>query len=208
MQNDTILMTNTKGFEASTDENISEIMLQDIFGFNVGVDNEIHLIGTISDLGAMKGGDHNLIFTSQVVIVSNTESFNLRRIIDISDFTAPMVLSVEETTRETNDVIFLQSYLFVFSTTLGLEIYDISNLRHPIRIGVVDMLHPVQEAYIDGTFAYGVGPFNLVVVDISDPFNPEVVAIQDLKQGNDVVVSGEYVYVADLHEGFLVFKWP
>ncbi|MHA2247368.1 MAG: hypothetical protein ACXADY_20645, partial [Candidatus Hodarchaeales archaeon] len=62
---------------------------------------------------------------------------------------------------------------------------------------------------VEGTIVY-VADYDkgLLVVDISDPSNPDLLArFDDGRAGEDVQVVGDYIYVADRHDGLEILQY-
>jgi len=116
------------------------------------------------------------------------------------------------------------NYLFVASYVDGFTIFDISDPKDP---KFVSEIHPTEENGLlsaadldissDGRYAFVVSEVGhaLVMIDISDPANPEIKDVMKddgsetmfLWNGHFVRVVGNYIYVAGLQEGFGIVKF-
>jgi len=95
------------------------------------------------------------------------------------------------------------NYAYVADHTDGLEIYDISDPKKPVKIGSVDDGGNANDVFVSGNYAYvadlGDG---LEIIDVSDPATPfEVGEVDDGGNARAVFVSGNYAYIADDTDG-------
>ena len=107
-------------------------------------------------------------------------------IVDISDPKNPaLVTTWEDTKDQAWNVTVNGNYLYVADKKGGLAIVDISDPANPKEVGRYNVGYDVEEAAIDGNYAYlggGTGTDGvLIVVDISDPTNPEEVVVDTIK---------------------------
>ena len=92
-----------------------------------------------------------------------------------------------------------------------LTILDISDPSHPVKVGKTEMLGgEVRDIAVAGNRAYvvvGHPSFQLLVVDVSNPAYP-IVQGSSMVMCNPwrVLVSGNYIYVADNLDGMKVFS--
>jgi hypothetical protein len=81
----------------------------------------------------------------------------------------------------------------------SLEIWNVSNLSNPSRLGNYWTRGACVGVYVSGSYAYVAdGNSGLRIIDVSNPSNPfEVAFIDTLGDAYDVFVSGNYAYVAN-----------
>ena len=105
-------------------------------------------------------------------------------LVDISDPTAPTVISTITGNWSVSDMKVVGDYLYVanyaFPSVSALLIYDISNPTNPVQIGSFNTgAESPRHVEVNGKWAYlGVGTLSgiLVIIDISDPTNPQYVS--------------------------------
>ena len=111
------------------------------------------------------------------------------------------------------DVVVAGSHAFVATGRLGplpdIEVIDISDPTHPLQVASIDAGTDDDRAErlaTDGSFLYVVGE-DLSIIDIRVPTAPVQIAVSQWPiDAEDVVVEGNYVYVADFIAGIQVFN--
>jgi len=112
-------------------------------------------------------------------------------------------------------------------SAVGLEIFDLSNLANPQYVGAFskyDLISTVSTSgpwvvtldsiAVEGNYAYvgfhWAGGGFVAVINITDPANPTLtstVAVSSLASNvNDIVISGNYAYVADSYNGLVIIN--
>lgn len=146
------------------------------------------------------------------------------RIQDISNPLAPVSmgsckLSGEQPYDEATSVFVEGNYAYVTLLNTGLVIIDISSKQKPSVVGTFEYEYPCDDvlnsecddpisAYnvvVKGNYAYMVDfVLGLLVVDVSDPANPQQVWWQDLKCNlYDLTIDGDHLYLAAGRRGML-----
>ena len=108
-------------------------------------------------------------------------------------------------------------YAYVASYYAGLEILDLSDIAHPVRVGGYNpngnlplQGSTAENVVVSGNYAYVVfrlvpGRSGLHVVDVSDPTAPVVRGKTfTSRHCNDVAVAGHYAYVAAEADGLFI----
>lgn len=111
------------------------------------------------------------------------------------------------------DVVVVGNHAFVATGRPGpfpdVEVIDVSDPTHPLQVASIDAGTDDDQAErlaTDGSFLYVVGE-NLSIIDIRVPTSPVQIAISEWPtNAQDVVVEGNYVYVADFISGLQVFN--
>ncbi len=94
---------------------------------------------------------------------------------------------------------------YAFIEGAGMHIFDLTDPEHPVEIGYYEELRYYRAViHNDYLITMNRGRDNgvLVVIDVSDPTNPEVVGDHWCVQPEDIAVNGEYVYL--ITEGSLL----
>lgn len=76
-----------------------------------------------------------------------------------------------------------------------LHIFDVTAPANPTLIGFLPGIIGVA---VSGRYAFGTAEGGLQVIDIANPFAPQAVARCPDAQGSEVVIAGQYVYVAGM----------
>lgn len=133
-------------------------------------------------------------------------------IVDIADPEAPGAPVAVNLGAPATSVVVRGGYAYLGTLGDGLTVIDVSN---PLAPGppVSVVINDSFAVDVSGSYAYvttNSSPGALAVVDISDPANPSHVATESLGgpggqgRGVDVVVSGDYAYVAAGDEGLAI----
>ena len=109
----------------------------------------------------------------------------------------------------------IKIYAFAGDTEMGIIVIDCTDPSSPDSVGLFDPLGPstVKWVTISGDYLYAIvdrefpDPNELFVIDISDPVNPKKSGSCDCPTDycNDIVVSGDYAYVAAEDSGLATF---
>ena len=86
----------------------------------------------------------------------------------------------------------------------GLKIINIiDNENHEVA-GVCDTFD-ARSVELEGNYAYIANITGLAIVDISEPMNSYIISIFETGgYANEVVVSGQYAYMTDAHNGLVI----
>ncbi len=116
-------------------------------------------------------------------------------IIDISDPENPTEAGVWDGTKDQAWNVFVDgNYMYVADKHRGLAIVDVSDPTNPKEVGRYDVGYDVEEAVVNGNYAYlggGTGTDGvMIIVDVSDPTNPTEVSVDTIK--GEALVSITY----------------
>lgn len=135
-------------------------------------------------------------------------------VVDVNDPNNPTVVGSYQPTPEVpfRSVAISGDYAYVAADD-GLHIIDVSNPSSPVEVaryaptGEQDQDY-VTSVAISGDYAYLMGGRGVVAIDVSNPTNPQEVARYDDTNisASEVIVSGEYVYVANESGGLLILR--
>jgi len=123
------------------------------------------------------------------------------RIMNIVDPSHPVSLGSCATPHHAQDVHVVGRYAYVTAYNAGLRVIDIRSRTSPREVGslVIPGKGYAYGVFVTGTRAYvAASEAGLAVIDISNPTTPTRVGTYDTPNWAwDVVVSGDYAYVAD-----------
>lgn len=126
------------------------------------------------------------------------------KIYDVSDLTSPQLVGSNE---DLGGDIFIYGDYAYLSTGYGtlVTIVNISNPSSPIVVYDYPTWECAWDTFVVDNRAYiADGNPGIQIVDVSDPANPIQVGAYDTVYANDVVVSGDYIYVADAWGGLAI----
>ena len=124
-------------------------------------------------------------------------------IIDLTDLSAPLLLSRFQTYGSARGAWIEGSYAYVATSydDQVLEIIDIGNPYEPRRVSYLETWRGGYNIIVEGSYAYmASGLDGLTVIDIADPENPFVVDIyRSPGMAWDLTKNGEYISIADTY---------
>lgn len=133
-------------------------------------------------------------------------------ITDISNPSSPSYLGHVEMP-ECGVVDMEHSGNYIYAVGDGLVIIDVSNPSSPTIAGKYDFFNGGEESLsVSENYAYitphgNSGSGDLLIINVSNPYSPTFVgSYETVGWSVDVNVSGNYVYVADGHNGLIILK--
>jgi len=128
-------------------------------------------------------------------------------IVDVSDPTNPIFAGKVALSGESWEVEVRGNYAFM-SAGSGMRVIDVSDKTNPVQVASLNLGAVVSQAItLSGDYAFlAMRDHGLAIVDISNPLNPvEVSQFNDAFNSSnwayDVVVNGNYLYVANHYGG-------
>ena len=144
-----------------------------------GVVRDIELAGTCAYAAVGDGGVH---------------------IIDISSPAAPVEVGAFATYGEAVGIAVSGSYAYVASIFDDFRIFDISTPTTPTEVGHYGNITIAEGVDVAGNYAYvAAGGGGLQILDVSDPANPTWQGTYASTYARQVLVSGDYAYLADAY---------
>ncbi len=168
------------------------------------------LIGSFADTtvrAVQVSGDYAFLAVPPV----NTPDSGLV-IVDISDPTSPSLAGKYQVIEYAYDVYVVGNYAYVSDYYHGLKIVNISNPSAPSLVGYYDSFWKFARLTVSGDYALmSHYDYGLYVLDISTPAIPTLVDTLDTPtaggHGQDVSMSGDYIYVAADADGLQVIRY-
>jgi hypothetical protein len=114
-------------------------------------------------------------------------------IIDITDADHPNILGSYDTPGYAFDIALSGHYAYVADGDSGLQIIDIENPASPAPVGHFAHMGECTHVIVRDGFAY-LTCFNSIIVDISNPANPFLVASIDIPSTIELDINGQYLY--------------
>jgi hypothetical protein len=132
-------------------------------------------------------------------------SFGLQ-IIDIANPLAPVLTATLDTSGMAWDLVVRGGHAFVADGSAGLKIIDVSNPASPSLVGSLALAGTAKGVDVDlaGNLAVVGGTAGVQVVDIANPAAPVLRGTAAGGDVRDLVIAGDYVFVADLSRSFTV----
>ena len=148
-------------------------------GILSGVVRDIELAGTYAYVAVGNSGVH---------------------IIDISSPAAPTEVGTFATYGDAVGVAVSGNYAYVASIFDDFRIFDISAATAPTEVGHYGNITIAEGVYVTGNYAYvAAGGGGLQILDVSNPANPTWQGTYASTYARDVLVSGNYAYLADAY---------
>ena len=129
-------------------------------------------------------------------------------VLDISNPFKPSEVGFYATPGSARDVAVAGNHAYVADNDEGLQIINVSSPNNPTLAGSYDLPDGAQANSVaitaDQAYAYVAQSYRLYVIDISNPSNPAEMSYSSLSSYEDMVVAGNYLYVARGSEGLRV----
>jgi len=159
----------------------------------------------ISDL-SVTGEDRRIIVQDNYAYLAGVSCLT---IVDVSDPANPSeISSLNIAGEEAYNLAVSGNYVYIITRDEVLVI-DVSNPMAPVQVGIGEFTGLTGGADIKGNYIY-IAAFNgqwagVRIMDISDPTNPHEVSYIYTNGGpSDVVIQGDFAYVADYDCGVFV----
>lgn len=116
------------------------------------------------------------------------------KIFDISQPCSPSIVSSIET-EMARDVAVNNGFLYIADAAGGFKIVDVRDISSPVSAASLPSLFTTCIA-VFGNYAYVMGSLDFNVVDVSDPYNPEIIPNSvDISSATDMTIDGDYLYL-------------
>lgn len=124
-------------------------------------------------------------------------------LIDVSNPSSPDTIRTYDTHGSALDIAVKDTFIYIANLD-SLLVLNIADALQPFRVGAIDMPTGCYGVFVAGNYAYvacqSIWGYDgrVEVVDISDPFSPEIISSVNNIQGNpiDIYVSDGHAYVA------------
>ena len=126
------------------------------------------------------------------------------KIVDISDSAAPVLLSGLDTAGIAQDLKIDGKFAYIADGANGLVIVDISDPAQPVQKSQLGGLGEALGVDAQGNRAVMVAGSSLYTLDVTDPAGPVLAGSIGIGSVKDVVIDGNYAYVAAYSTGFKV----
>ena len=125
-------------------------------------------------------------------------------IIDITDPLNPQTLGVIDTSGIAQDLQVQSNYAYIADGDNGLSIIDVANPLAAQVVGTVSGMGVARGVDVLGDKVVLVAGTSLFVIDVSDRSRPTVQGSVNIGAVKDVVIGGNYAYVAAYSSGYRV----
>jgi len=156
------------------------------------------------------GDNHNIAVANQCAYIYGDN--DKLRIITVADPANPQLIGEIPIAAEVNNIWVEADYIYAAAGILGMLIIDISNPHAPEIISRFDTDGVTESIVVRNDIAYlaerhvypSSRPFQ--VVNVADRYNPGLVGYltNDLGWNHDMVVDGDYAYLANSYEGLII----
>jgi hypothetical protein len=151
------------------------------------------------------GFAHDIVFRDSEVFIAN--DYSGLRIVCVSNPLEPREIGVCSTMSYARGIALSGRYAYVAERYLTgvFEVFDISDPSHPRRLGSYQSQYAFMDVAVSDDYAYvAAAGGGLLVLDVSDPNSPRLVARDTIGMAYGVAVAGGFVYVADYGYGLRV----
>lgn len=178
--------------------------------------NALRIIDVSSPAAPVEVGSYDVSDETRGIAVSGQYAYAANmwdglQILDLSNPSEPPVVGTLDTATA-QDVVVEGSYAYLADGISGLRIIDVSVPTAPLEVANLDLDHRSEAIDVDSGYAYLAGYSSsgnpgLYVVDVSVPTAPFTAAFMYTpgSQCRDVVVSGNYAYVAAYTDGLIIY---
>ncbi len=126
-------------------------------------------------------------------------------ILDMTNPNSPNKIGQLKTPGRVSGLAVVNNYLYI-ADRIGIRIFDISTPQAPVELGSC----PTSSAlsiFVKDDYAYLVGGLNLVIVNVTNPYSPQIAS--EYVTGaivNDVCVQDSFAYITNGDSGFHVIN--
>ncbi|NOX17721.1 MAG: T9SS type A sorting domain-containing protein [Chlorobi bacterium] len=148
--------------------------------------------------GVWKSGDYVFV----------ADGYQGLKIITAAESGAPVLSGVFSTAGIQMDVIKKNDYIFTADYSNGLQILKMNGKTEIVRIAEFNPIgNLINGNYascldVDNNYAYLGTKFGLYIIDVSDPYNPVQSGFYETSLIGDIIISGNYAYLAHPNDGF------
>ncbi len=181
------------------------------------IDEGLLIIDITNPLSPTKVGQYSAITADSVKIIDDFAyirgSHGHFHILDISNPISPVMIgSTSKTPSGTGGLFVHDNFAYVIELTLGFSIYNITDKTNPFFVNSYNdySIYSYRGLYVDNKYAY-VGSFDgLKIVNITDPFDLQLILEIDDTAGYDsfpvsVKKSDSLLYLVDAFHGFKIY---
>ncbi len=126
-------------------------------------------------------------------------------ILDITNPNSPNKIGQLKTPGRVSGLSVINNYLYI-ADRIGIRIFDISTPQAPIELGSCPTSSAIS-IFVKDDYAYLGGGLNLVIVNVTNPYSPQVAS--EYITGvlvNDVFVQDSFAYITNSDSGFHVIN--
>jgi hypothetical protein len=128
------------------------------------------------------------------------------KIVDIADPLHPQLVGALDTPGVAQDLKVQGGFAYIADGAAGVVIVDVGDPANPIMRGQLHDIGTVRGIDVEGNRAAVVTDAALYVVDVADRLAPLATGTVNIGQLKDVVISGNYAYVAAGNAGYRVVR--
>lgn len=128
------------------------------------------------------------------------------KIVDINDPLHPQLVGALDTPGVAQDLKVQGGFAYIADGAAGVVIVDVTDPANPIMRGQLHDIGTARGIDVEGNRAVVVTDAALYVVDVADRFAPLATGAVNIGQLKDVVISGNYAYVAAGNPGYRVVR--
>lgn len=166
--------------------------------FNLSPIMEPILVNTI---GAHYNRINKVIVFNNFVFVNNRT--NILTVYDITNLTKEVLLYKNQIP-ETNELDLDEGIAIVNDALTGIKFFNFTNANRRELLSIYPTNHRIWNVAIQGHFAYYIDNSHLVILNITDPYQPVLIKTIDNCGGRRLIAQNDYVYIADENRFIIV----
>ncbi|HPR64435.1 MAG TPA: hypothetical protein PK014_09465 [Thermoanaerobaculia bacterium] len=148
-------------------------------------------------------------YVNNVSVMNNTVLFtdHYLMVLDISDPHAPVIVGSSSETYRAEDIVVSDNKAFIAASSLGLRIFDLSEITYPCEVGFYDEIDATVAIKVSGNIGYVASYGGLHTVDITETERPNylgTVPFASYGTCNSIEVVENLAYVAAYDAGLQI----
>lgn len=148
----------------------------------------------VNQIGSIElSGVHDCFLNSEYLFIGGN-IFEPFRIFYAHGGSNPTLISEIQVPGVAYDIEVINNYCYIASFSDGLQIVDISEIMHPRLIGNHDTERLCYDVEIANNIAYLAASDGLHIVNVENPYSPELVGFVESPNGRAIKVSENLVY--------------
>jgi hypothetical protein len=156
------------------------------------------------------GDNRNIVVSDNYAFVFGNR--DRLRIIDIANPENPQFVSDVAIDAEVDNVWVEGNYVYAAAGLMGMLIIDVSDPSAPEIITEYPTSSDIESIVVIDTLAFIAGRFiypsseSFQIINVADVYNPVLIGYIDENIGwnHDLIVDGDYAYLANSYEGFII----
>jgi|GEM_PF-155861 len=186
------------------------------YAYIADLDDTLQVINISSPTNPTAAGSLSLPHNAWNVAVSGSYAYvacdqSGLQIIDVSNPYSPYIAGTYDTLPQAIGIAVSWPYVYMGVLGEGLYVINVASPGSPYLVATIGgFSFQVTDIVVSGDRAFVAHRYTgMSVVDISDPYNPQILGTMDtLSYADGIAVSGNYAYIADGSTGLVIMPLP